>query len=322
VDGTDAGSNNPLQLTLTAHTNVQAIFFKEFVVDDFSDATGSATEEGTLRHAMTNAQDYDVIHLDKETAGATVIELTARLPDITRNITIEGNGVTITRASTWTTTSNASQLMRTNGGTSTISRIWFKDGRATAGGAAINAPTGTLTLESCIFSGNRTSDSNGNGGAIVKAGTGTLNVKGCTFYDNSAYQGGAIYVNGGTLTLTGNLFYGNTATVGPVVYRYDGTVTSNGYNVVNVALGTTTAQSGFSNTNDKTIAAILGDNATTPFTNTTTLAPKSELSSATYGIPAATWTVGTGATAITASMPSTDFYGETRTWPGAPGAVR
>jgi hypothetical protein len=75
-------------------------------------------------------------------------------------------------------------------------------------------------------------------------------------------------------------------------------------------------QSGFTAaTGDKTIAAILGDNATTPFADTATLAPKSELSNAANGIPAATWTVGGN----TVSMPVADFYGNARTWPGAMG---
>jgi hypothetical protein len=84
-------------------------------------------------------------------------------------------------------------------------------------------------------------------------------------------------------------------------------------------LGTANTESGFAAaTGDTTIATILGDNATTPFANTDTLAPKTDLSNATNGIPAATWMVGT----ITASMPVADFYGNARTWPGAAGAVK
>jgi hypothetical protein len=112
------------------------------------------------------------------------------------------------------------------------------------------------------------------------------------------------------LTLTGNLFYGNTAnSSGPVVYRNSGTVTSYGYNVVDVALGTGTTQSGFATaTGDTTIEALLGNNTTTPFANATTLSPKSELSI----IPAD----------FADNMPATDFYGVARTWMGAGGAVK
>jgi predicted outer membrane repeat protein len=134
----------------------------------------------------------------------------------------------------------------------TISRVWFKDGRATSNSAALRIEGRTVTLESCIFSGNRTSDTYANGGAIYKVGSGTLNVKGCTFYDNRAgYYGGAIYLGAGTLTLAGNLFYGNTANSGPVVYRGGGTVTSNGYNVTDVS------SSGYTRTiGDKTISEL------------------------------------------------------------------
>jgi hypothetical protein len=144
----------------------------------------------------------------------------------------------------------------------TIRRVHFKDGRATNYGAAIYKEGGILTLESCIFSGNQTSASSAYGGAIYNSGT--LNVKGCTFYNNSSAPtnsgyGGAVYNSSGTLTLTGNLFYGNTAYTsrGPVGYPYGGTVTSGGYNVTDVALGTGTAQSGWTSaTGDKYITAI------------------------------------------------------------------
>jgi hypothetical protein len=302
-----AATGNTLQLTLSENTSVRAVFAKEFVVNNF--ASDSENVAGTLRHAITNALDEDTIRIG--TAGQT-IELGSQLPFIQKGITIEGNGVTITRASTWTDTNNISQLMLITSQTAevTISRVWFKDGKATTNGGAVYISTGTVTLESCIFSGNQTSDSSALGGAIYKAGTGTLNVKGCTFYNNSsAGRGGAIFNNAGTLTLTGNLFYGNTANnTGPIVYRLNGTVTSNGYNVVDVALVAVASGTYTDNPLDTTIAALLGDNATTPFANETTLAPKSQLSI----IPAS----------FAGNMPAVDFYGVSRTWMGSAGAVK
>ena len=137
-----------------------------------------------------------------------------------------------------------------------ISRVHFKNARTANYGGAISTGGGTVNVESCIFSGHQTTGT-GIGGAIHNSGT--MNIKGCTFYNNSsAYLGGAISNNGSsaTLTLTGNLFYGNTAPAngGPVVYS--GTVNSNGYNVVDVALGTGTAQSGWTaQAGDKAITA-------------------------------------------------------------------
>jgi hypothetical protein len=306
VNGIKSGNDNPLTLTLAVHTSVQAVFSGEFVVDNFSDASGSATTAGTLRYAITNAQDGDTIRLDKETAGETVIELSSALPDITKSITIEGNGVILTPAATATI-----RLMYISGTAVevTISRVWFKDGLFTNSGGAVYNNYGILSMESCIFSGNQ---SNYYGGAICNSG-GTLNVKGCTFVSNIATSYGAIYNSNSisTLTLTGNLFYGNTSNSYPVVSP-SGTRTSNGYNVVDVAFGTGSAQSGWTaGTGDATIEALLGANTTSPFVDidTLNLAPVSGLGSVIPDPPPD-------------GFPTTDFYGNTRTWPGAPGAVK
>ena len=135
-----------------------------------------------------------------------------------------------------------------------------------------------------------------NSGAIAAKG---ISIKGCTFYGNSsAYMNGAI--NGGALE--GNLFYGNTAPSWPVSRDSF----SNGYNVVDVPLGTRNTQSGWeAATGDATFSSLGISGAPV---NTVTFAPVSGLGSV---IPSAP----TG-------FPTTDFYGNTRTWPGAPGAVK
>jgi predicted outer membrane repeat protein len=301
IDGSIKETANPYTFTINHNTTVQAAF--AYPVTSSSDVSGSAYTPGTLRYAITNAQNGDVINL----SGVTTIELTEALPQITRSITIEGNGVTLTRSASWTTTSNSSQLLLSSG-TVQINRVHFKGGRATDYGAAVSNG-GTLTLESCIFSDNRTSASDAYGGAIYSSGT--MTVKGCTFFGNASYRGGAIYHGSGTLTLTGNLFYGNTATnSGPVVYRSSGTVTSGGYNVVDVALGTGTAQSGWTAAiSDTTLMILLGSNTTTPFVNTTAFEPLAGI----RGVMPSTAIEG---------FPTTDFNGAVRTWTGAPGAVK
>jgi hypothetical protein len=310
-DGANAGNANPLNVTLTAHTAVQAIFTKGYTVNNFSDGSGSASTEGTLRHAIINAQDGDSIILDGVTAGTKTIELTSPLPDI-KGVTIVGNGITLTPGSGWTPHElNAFPMVSVSSGTVTISRVWFKDGRAADQGAAIHKSGGDLTLESCIFSGNKTSEDSSSGGAIYNSG-GNLSVKGCTFSDNSTglYGGAAIRnaTSGGTITITGNVFYENTGgsdtnTRSAVVFSPATTVISSGYNVVDMALGTGgTQSSGWT--------AGTGDlfRSTSPFSSTITLAPASELSV----IPSS----------FAANMPTTDFSGTTRTYPGAPGAVK
>jgi hypothetical protein len=296
-------------LSLSAHTRVQAVFGRPVTVNVFSDGAGSETIPGTLRYALTNAQDGDIITVNGVTAGTTVVELGSALPEITKSLVIKGNGVTLTRAASWTTSDYDSQLLRITSPVEVlVHRVHFKNGLTTYyAGAIYNY--GILTLESCIFSGNRASF-----GGTLHSSNALTTIRGCTFYGNTAdSRGGAVYLSSGTLTLTGNLFYENTAASSyPVVYNYNnnGTISAS-YNVADAAFGTGTTQAGWAaGTGDKTTLAdsdgltITGD----PF-NTTTFVPVSALQSV---LPA---------TAPT-DFPTTDFYGATRTFPGAPGAVK
>jgi len=296
------------------------------------------TTIGTLRHALTssNHQDGDIIYFEGVIPGSTQIAIAnSDMPQITKNIRIEGNGITLTRQLIMPL-SSTSQLLRTSSAATVhVSRIYFLNGRTTLHGGAINNG-GTLTLESCIFSGNRpyiegTQDRYG--GAIYN--TGSLTVRGCTFYDNGSYNanngyiiGGTIYstaVTGTSIILCGNLFYRN--------YSFEhrnfsitrgGTTTSLGYNVVDREYGTSSIASGFTPvTGDANFANTgFADNYTDPFTTTSgttafTLrlgnSPANNTLLHTH-IPAGEWAAE--------NMPETDFYGNVRTWPGAPGAVR
>jgi hypothetical protein len=212
------------------------------------------TSEGSLRWAIGQAEKRlnSTIIID---SSVKTITLTNSLyidyysASQNANITIEGNGVTITQPS------NAQySLLKVNKDYGityslqlTIRRVHFKNGKtkertpgdgynALYNGGAIYNSKATLTLESCIFSGNQASYL---GGAIYNDGE--MDIKGCTFYKNSAWlQGGAIYnTKDGRLSLTGNLFYGNTASpterFHPVIMNeYNGIVDSHGYNVVDV----------------------------------------------------------------------------------------
>jgi len=240
-----------------------------FNVNLFTDnATTAATTQGTLRHAITNAIDGDTIRFavlpgNIGTSAAT-ITLETPLPEIRRDITIEGNGVTLTRSPSWTASGN-SQLLR-NFRTITISRVHFKDGLSLGSGGAIYNEE-SLTLISCIFSGNRTS---GSGGAIQNYRN--LTVTACTFINNNlsgaTSWGGAIYTFtgsniSGTVNLTGNLFYENRAvssTRGNVVHRSDGNITviSHGYNVYDDAVFVNNPQSGFTvHSSDRSVTGVV-----------------------------------------------------------------
>jgi hypothetical protein len=289
--------------------------FTVIIVNKFTDDSNSVTTPGTVRYALATAASDEIIRFDGVTPGVTTIALTSRLV-INKSLTIEGNGVTITRDATWTTVDNNSHLMYVYDGshsttiTVSISRVCLKGGRITVWGGALTNEGENLTLESCIFIDNQTIANPSYGGAIHNC-TGTLAVKGCTFYGNKSTNGGAIDNNQGvstlkgTVTLTGNLFYENTANNGPAVNNRGGTVTSSGYNVVDKALGTGTAQSGFSpGTGDKA----------DKFINSLPVSPVSFRP-----------LFGGGATDVITSRPDdypvTDFYGSELTANVSAGAV-
>jgi Chlamydia polymorphic membrane protein (Chlamydia_PMP). len=221
--------DNPLTLTMNSDTKVKARF-SLLPVTSLRDESGSLSNI-TFRYALSIARDDDVIKFKDGLVipGVSVIKLARPLPAITKSITIEGGGITLTPADSWKR-NNESNLLRINGGTVKISSMHFKDGRTERGGAISN--DGSLTLESCIFNGNIADNS----GAIYNQGN--LYLKGCTFYKNEAlnFWGGAIYNENGNVELTGNLFYGNRALTayGPIIgpYSQKQKIKSKGYNVV------------------------------------------------------------------------------------------
>ena len=165
---------------------------------------------GSLRAAITNA--------NTSSGGVTItfavtgtINLLSALPQLTQSMTITGPG--------------ASSLAIDGGGagpvfdigsatTVTISGVTIQHGSAGAGGAIFNP--GTLTLNSCVITGNVTL-ADGLGGGIWNSGTLTVNQ--CTISNNRASggagggtrgAGGGLY-NQGTATITDSTFSGNTA---------------------------------------------------------------------------------------------------------------
>jgi predicted outer membrane repeat protein len=200
---------NQLALDIQAHTVVRAVFAGIWTV-----SSGDNSGPGSLREALSLAQSGEIIILQGQT-----ITLTEPLPAITKDLTINGNGATLTQNGF--TPTNASQLLLFNGVEAKISKVHFTGGRVTTnGGAILVTNAGKLTLDSCIFSDNRAINSGtAQGGAIVASISSILNVYGCTFYDNSATgssssngSGGAI-VNStsSSISLVGNVFWGNTA---------------------------------------------------------------------------------------------------------------
>jgi predicted outer membrane repeat protein len=224
VNGTPAGDQTPvLVVTMDGHKIVRAVFSISLTVISVNDSG-----IGTLREALTNAYDGGMVVLPE----GKIITLYSPLPEITKSIIIEGNGTTLTQEGF--TASQTSQLLYISSSSAvvSISRLHFMGGRATTYGAAIRS-LGTLTLESCIFSENQTTNASASGGALCNIGN-SITVSGCTFYGNTAGNtgggnGAAILTSNAILTLTGNIFWANTPT--RLVYRSGSASMSSSYNV-------------------------------------------------------------------------------------------
>jgi hypothetical protein len=249
IDGVrDDTSGSQINITMNASRIILAVF--NINVSGTADTAGTG-DAPTLRYALANTIDGETIFLP---AGGT-IAITSTLPYITRSITIEGNGATLTRDPSYTATSGTSALLYINSAAATvkISRLYFKGGRATDKGGAIQNNAGILTVESCIFHDNKVTANSSMGGAIYNnGGTNTkLTVRGCTFYDNAAGPpsgsttnkglGAAIYGNNnsGHVKITGNLFLKNiTLTSGSPNAQVTAYATTEGYNVADKTSGT------------------------------------------------------------------------------------
>ncbi len=129
--------------------------------DDFA---GLATEIGQANRTGSGA-----ITLDAD------IILTRALPAITGEITIDGNGHTI----------SGGQLFRifdVDGGSLTLANVTLQDGKAESGGAILMRNASSLIIETSTFAGNIAETS---GGAILAMG-GSLQISDSRFENNCA----------------------------------------------------------------------------------------------------------------------------------------
>ncbi|MBR1633002.1 MAG: right-handed parallel beta-helix repeat-containing protein [Bacteroidales bacterium] len=102
----------------------------------------------------------------------------------------------------------------------------FTNNTGTNSSGAIYACS-TAEISNCVFSGNASTASNGGAIRILYSGA-EITMTDNTFENNSAVEGGAIYVNPGTVKASGNVYTGNTIATpagtdkGGGVYRIDG----------------------------------------------------------------------------------------------------
>jgi hypothetical protein len=154
-------------------------------------------------------------------ASGCVYKLTAQnnstdggtgLPVIKGNVTVQGNGATITRSAT----ASFRLFDVAAGGSLTLNGLTLSNGMAddgVNGGGAIYSH-GTLNVTGVTFSGNQSPATTGTSGGAINS-SGTLNVTGSTFTANTAQEGGGIFnqAAAASATITNSTFTSNTATV-------------------------------------------------------------------------------------------------------------
>jgi hypothetical protein len=184
--------------------------------DNNNNGSGFTGTTGDLRYALTNATDGDTITFDASVVGpGKTIDLTAALPDITHNITIQGPGanqLTVQRASGGNysifrvTAANSFFFFNPN---VTISGLTISKGAATNGGGIYNS--GNLVLSNVVIIGNTAT----NGGGIYNTtnpnsffNTTSLTLNNCVIQDNRATNGGGLYNDANA---NNNFFFNTTA---------------------------------------------------------------------------------------------------------------
>ncbi|HEY3662515.1 MAG TPA: choice-of-anchor Q domain-containing protein [Chthoniobacterales bacterium] len=186
--------------------------------DDHNDGVCD-TADCTLREAITtaNTRTDETLVLVNFVPGLTgVIQLTAALPSLAANITVQGPGTNLLTVRR-NTGGNYRVFTVNSGVVVNLNDLTIANGNLPGGsGGGINN-AGTLTLLNATVSGN-TANTGGNGGAIFNSSG--LTIKSCTISGNSvsssigAGSGGGIYNSGGTLNVINSSLSGNTA-VGP-----------------------------------------------------------------------------------------------------------
>jgi hypothetical protein len=180
------------------------------VLSTFTVTSNLGSGPGTLRDEIVQAEvsgdPSATVVFDRSLSGKTIY--LALQIEISKNVDIEGPGAGNLAIDG---SFNFVRIFQVDSGAHvTISGLTIKDGVGYdgisdapeyEGGGVLNY--GTLTMNGCVVSGNRSSTGIffGSGGGIYNAGTMTLNS--CTVTGNSAPYGGGIY-NAGSATLTLN----------------------------------------------------------------------------------------------------------------------
>jgi predicted outer membrane repeat protein len=155
-----------------------------------------ACSEEALRHALGVGGMIDL-------AQGCTYTLTADLPVITSNITINGNGAILDGA-------HAYRLLYASGSASVaLENITLQNGNTSETGGGVHTEDGDITLTDCTLSGNEAAGFFGGGGAFSKKGV--VTITNCTFSENSAKLRGGGAVSARRIAIIDSTFSGNEA---------------------------------------------------------------------------------------------------------------
>ncbi len=180
---------------------------------------------GTLRSAITNADNGAVITFDPSLSGAT-ITLSNTLT-INTNLTIDASALPGGFKISGNTNSRVFAVASNT--VVTLNSLTIQNGNAVNTGGGIYVGSGaSLTLINCTLSGNSissvTAGGYGEGGGIYAASSASLTLTNCALSGNHAlWDGGGITVDGGTLTVNNSTFSSNSADFGGGILVYPGT---------------------------------------------------------------------------------------------------
>ena len=201
------GQTNPsveatLEATATATSTESPCTLRDAIIAANTDAESGGCAAGSGADTITLTED---------------VSLTEMLPTVSTEITINGNGHSISG-------SGDHRLMQVHwSGNLTLSDLTLTNGNAQDGGAVYNE--GILAISNSTLNNNRAS---GVGGAITSA-IGYLTIERSSFLENSARNGGAIYsgsdisVDISNVTISGNT--GSVSSAGLHVFGSQVTIT-------------------------------------------------------------------------------------------------
>lgn len=179
----------------------------------------------SLREAMVEANANPGADTIDATSVTGTINLTAALPDITEDVTINGLGASLLTVRRDTGGDYRIFTMRT-GGTVTLSGMTIRDGKVSlvgglgggGGGGILNSGTGTLNVTNSMLLANSAVAFGAEGGGIYNSNSGTLNVTNSTlsgnFTSSGAFGGGGISNDSGTLNVSDSTLDHNSC-IGP-----------------------------------------------------------------------------------------------------------